>query len=589
MRRMRIAKIRLILIAGALAAATSVIPLAAHRVQGSPGPQGATKRFDVLIRRGRIVDGTGSPWFRGDVGIVGDRIVEIGALDGATAATSVDANNLVVAPGFIDLLGQSEFNVLVDNRAASKILQGVTTEITGEGSSIAPVNDRMIEEAAASARHFGVAQDWRTLGDYFKRLEERSHPAINIGTFVGAGGVRSYVIGKDDRPASAAELEQMKQLVAQAMEQGALGLSTSLQYVPDRFASTDEIVELAKVAARYGGVYFTHQRSESEKIFESLDEVFTIAERAGIPAEIWHLKTAYKANWGRMPDVLRRLEAARARGLDVTANLYPYPRASNGLDACLPLWVREGGLDKMLARLKDAAQREKIKADMADASATTWENQWYGSGGGDGVMLSSVLNAELRKYEGMTLTAIGKAMGKDPRDAVMDLVIADRGESSVIISIMSEDDVVEGLKHPLVGVGTDSGAQAEDGKLSESKSHPRAWGSFPRILGTYVRDRHVLTLEEAIRKMTSKAADRVHLTDRGLLRPGMMADVTIFDPATIHDVSTFDDPKHYSAGVTHVFVNGRPVVFNGAMTNARPGRPLRGPGYLAGRLQTPSR
>src|SRR5437867_1656249 len=289
-----------------------------------PAAQQRASRFDVLIKNGRIVDGTGAPWFRGDVGIAGDRITAVGAIGDATSATTVDAANLVVAPGFIDLLGQSEFNILVDGRAASKILQGVTTEITGEGSSIAPVNDRLIEEAAANATYFGVAQDWRTLGDYFKRLEERSRTTINVATLVGAGGIRNYVIGKDDRPATPAELDRMKQLVAEAMEQGALGLSTSLQYVPDRFASTDEIVELAKVAARSGGVYFTHQRSESARIFESLDEVFTIAERASIPAEIWHLKTAYTPQFGKMAEVLRRLEAARARGLDVTANQYPY-------------------------------------------------------------------------------------------------------------------------------------------------------------------------------------------------------------------------------------------------------------------------
>jgi dihydroorotase/N-acyl-D-amino-acid deacylase len=542
-------------------------------------PSAQRPRFDVLIANGRIVDGTGAPWFRGDVGIVGDRITAIGSLGDASATTRIDAANLIVAPGFIDLLGQSEFNVLVDPRAASKILQGVTTEVTGEGSSIAPVNDRQILEASANAKHFGVTQDWRTLADYFKRLEDRSHTAINMATFVGAGGIRNYVIGKDDRPATAAELEQMKQLVAQAMEQGALGLSTSLQYVPDRFASTDEIVELAKVAARHGGVYFTHQRSESMRIFESLDEVFAIAERAQIPAEIWHLKTAYKANFGKMPDVLRRIEAARARGLDVTANQYPYTRASNGLDSCLPLWSREGGLDKTLPRLTDPATRERIKKDMDDPNATTWENQWYGANGGDGVMLSSVLNRDLAKYEGMTLSQIGKAMGKDPRDAVIDLVIADRGESSVITSIMDEDDVRTALKHPLVGVGTDSGAQAQDGRLSESKSHPRAWGSFPRILGHYVRDEHLLPLEEAIRKMTSKAADRVHLADRGLLRPGMAADITIFDAAIIGDVSTFDDPKHYATGVRHVFVNGKRVVADGAITAERPGRPLYGPGH----------
>src|SRR5437667_406805 len=555
-----------VLLVIAAAAAVSTIVL---RGQGNP------TRFDVLIANGRIVDGTGAPWFRGDVGIVGDRIAAVGSIAGATAATTVDATNLVVAPGFIDLLGQSEFNVLVDNRAASKILQGVTTEVTGEGSSIAPVNDRMIQEARRMSEYFGVGQNWRTLADYFRRLETQSRPAINIATFVGAGGIRNYVIGKDDRPATAAELEQMKRLVATAMEQGALGLSTSLQYVPDRFASTDEIVELAKVAAKYGGVYFTHQRSESGRIFESVDEVIAISKQAGIPAEIWHLKTAYKSNWGKMPEVLRRLEQARAGGVDVTANQYPYPRASNGLDACLPLWVREGGLEKMLARLRDPVQRERIKREMEDPDVTGWENQWYGSGGGDGVMLSSVLNPELRKYEGQTLTQIGEAMGKDPRDAVMDLVIADRGESSVIISIMSEEDVRTALQHRLVGIGTDSGAQAEDGKLSESKSHPRAWGSFPRILGKYVRDEHLLTLEEAIRKMTSKAAARVHLIDRGILRPGMMADITVFDPATIRDLSTFENPNRYSTGVTHVFVNGRRIVADGAITSERPGRPLR--------------
>jgi N-acyl-D-amino-acid deacylase len=545
----------------------------------APDAQRPPTDFDVLIKAGRIVDGTGAPWFRGDVGIVADRITRVGLLTDATAGTVIDASNLIVAPGFIDLLGQSEFNVLVDSRAASKVMQGVTTEVTGEGTSIGPVSERMVQGGAPTAAHFGVLQDWRSLGDYFRRLEERSHPAINIATFVGAGGLRNYVVGRDDRPATPAELDEMRRLVGRAMEDGALGLSTSLQYVPDRFASTQEIVELAKVAARYGGVYFTHQRSESGRIFESLDEVFTIAEQANIPAEIWHLKTAYKANHGKMGAVLQRIETARARGLDVTANQYPYNRASNGLDACLPLWVREGGTQEMLERLRDPAQRERIRQEMADPNVTTWENQWYGAGGGDGVMVSSVLNRELRRYEGMTLTEIGRDMGKDPRDALMDLVIADRGETNVITAIMDLADVETALKHPLVGIDTDSGAQAEDGPLSESKSHPRAWGTFPRILGTYVRDEHLLTMEEAIRKMTSKAAARVHLDDRGILRPGMAADVTVFDPATIRDVSTFEDPKHYAVGVRHVLVNGRRVVADGQITAERPGRPLRGPGY----------
>ncbi len=538
----------------------------------------ASADFDVLITGGRIVDGTGSPWYRGDLGITGDRITAIGQLAGRKAATRIDATNLVVAPGFIDMLGQSEFNVLVDPRAASKITQGITTEITGEGTSIAPVNDRLAAAVKAQYDRFKVVLDFRTLGDYFARLE-KNRPAINLGTFVGAGRLRAYVVGDSQRAASAAELAEMQQLVEQAMEQGALGVSTSLQYVPDRFASTDEIVELAKAARKHGGIYISHQRSESGQIIPSLDEVFAVAERANIPAEVWHLKTAYQANWGRMPEVLKHFEAARARGLDVTANMYPYDRASNGLDACLPLWVREGGLDTMLQRLKDPTLRDRIKRDMDDPVARDWENQWYGSGGGAGVMVSTVLDPALRQWEGKNLIEIGTAMGKDPRDAAMDLVIADRAETSVIISIMREDDVRLAIANPLIAIGTDSGARAEDGPFSESKSHPRAWGSFPRILGRYVRDEKLITLEDAVRRFTSRPAARVGITDRGLLRPGMKADVTIFDPAAIRDVSTFVDPNHYSLGIPHVLVNGRAVVSNGKITAERPGQPIRGPGY----------
>ncbi|MCC7243317.1 MAG: amidohydrolase family protein, partial [Acidobacteria bacterium] len=452
------------------------------------------------------------------------------------------------------------------------------TEITGEGSSIAPLNDRLAAEAKPQFDSFKVALDFRTLEEYFARLESRSHPAINVGTLVGAGGVRAYVIGDSQRAATPDELEQMKTLVRQAMQQGALGLSTSLQYVPDRFASTDEIVELAKVAAEYGGVYLTHQRSESNRIIESLDEAFAVAERARIPTEVWHLKTAYRANWGRMPEVLQHFASARARGLDVTANMYPYDRASNGLDACLPLWVREGGTEAMMARLKDPAQRERAKRDMEDPNPADWENQWYGSGGAGGVLLSSVLDPSLRKWEGKTLAEIGKEMGKDPRDAVMDLVVADRGEASVIISIMREDDVRAALADPMVAIGTDSGARAEDGPLSESKSHPRAWGSFTKILGTYVRDEKLITLEDAVRRFTSRPAIRMGITDRGLLRPGFKADITVFDLATVRDRSTYTDPNHYSEGIRHVLVNGQAVVRDGAITEARPGQVIRGAG-----------
>ena len=559
-----------------IAAAATAAAAAGRLVASSPS---AAPAYDVIITGGRLVDGTGAPWVRADLAIAGDRIAAIGDLSGATALQMVDATGLVVAPGFIDMLGQSEFNVLVDGRAASKITQGITTEITGEGSAIAPVNARMIAESRPAWEHFGLVQDFTTLAGYFARLESRSKPAINIGSFVGVGGVRDYVIGRENTPATAADMEKMKALVAQAMQEGALGLSSSLQYVPDRFASTDEIVELAKVARRYGGVYLTHQRSESGQIVASMDEAFQVAERAKIPTEIWHLKTAYKANWGRMPEVLARIEAARARGLDVTANQYPYTRASNDLASCLPLWVREGNTEQMLARLKDPALRERIKREMDDPNSPGWENQWFGSGGGDGVMVSSVLNADLRRWEGLTLTAIGQAMNKDPRDALMDLVVADKGQTACIISIMTEEDVRTALRHPLVSIDTDSGAKAEDGPLAESKSHPRAWGTFPRILGRYVREEKLLTLEEAVRKMTSLAAARVGLLDRGILRPGMAADVAVFDPATIRDVSTFEDPNHYSVGVRWVFVNGRSVIARGAITAERPGRPLRGPGF----------
>jgi N-acyl-D-amino-acid deacylase len=541
--------------------------------------RGQSPDFDVLIAGGRVVDGTGAPWFRGDVGVKGDRIMAIGDLSGKTAARTIDAAGKVVAPGFIDLLGQSEMNLLVDSRAASKVLMGVTTEVTGEGDSIAPVNDTMIRLQRETWDHFGITQDFHTLAEYFARLETRNRPTINLGTFVGAGSIRSYVLGTNNTPAGPAELDAMKKLVAQAMQDGALGLSTALQYVPGRFASTEELIELAKVARQYGGVYFTHQRSESGAIDASMDEVFRIAREAKIPANIWHFKTAYQANWGGMPAVLARLEAARAEGLDVAANVYPYTRASNGLDACLPLWAREGGADALVARLKDPAQRERMKKDMDDPKSPGWENQWFGSGGGDGVMVSEVLNPELKKYEGKTLTEIGRDMGKDPRDALMDIVIADHSNTACIIAIMREDDVRIALAHRLVSIGTDSQERAEDGPLAGTKGHPRGWGSFARVLGKYVRDEKLMTLEEAVRKMTSQAAARAGVSDRGILRAGLAADVVVFDPATIHDVATFEDPNHYAVGVKAVLVNGQAVVADERITDARPGRALRGPGY----------
>jgi len=537
--------------------------------------------YDFIICGARVIDGTGAPWYVADIGIVGDRLAAIGDLSKVSAAKRLNAAGLFASPGFIDVQGQSEFNILADNRAASKITQGVTTEITGEGNSIAPVNDRLRKDLEEKAIKYGVTLDWYSLADYFRHFE-RTKSAINLGTFVGAGGVRNYVLGADNRPATSAELDQMRQIVAQAMQQGAFGLSTALQYVPDTFASTDEIVELAKIARLYGGVYFTHQRSEGDQIFDSLDEVFSVAQRANISATIWHLKAAYSENWGKMPEVLRRIEAARARGIDVAASVYPYARASNDLIACFPSWVSEGGTEKMIQRLKDPVKRARAKKEM-DEPSDTWQNQWRGSGGAAGVLLIQTLNPELAKYEGMTLEEIGHQMNKDPKDAAMDIAVDDRGKSSVVISIMDETDVRAAVSNPLITFGSDSGARAEDGPLSKAKAHPRAFGTFPRILAEYVREQHTMRLEEAVRKMTSLAASRVGLLDRGILRPGMIADVTVFDPKTINDVATYSDPLHYSLGVKFVFVNGRAVLWDGAITEERPGQALRGPGYQMAR------
>ncbi len=533
--------------------------------------------YDFIISGAHIVDGTGAPWVAGDIAIAGDRIVAIGDLSKASARKRLDARGLVVSPGFIDVQGQSEFNVLVDNRAASKITQGVTTEITGEGNSIAPINDRLKKEIPDIATKYGVTIDWSTLDEYFQHFE-RTKSAINLGTFVGAGGVRNYVIGTVNRPASPAELEQMRQLVAQAMQDGAMGISTALEYVPDTFASTDEIVELAKVARQYGGVYFTHQRSETDAIFSSLDEVFAISRRANISTTIWHLKTAYHENFGKMPEVLRRIQEARAQGIDVAASVYPYTRASNGLASSFPPWVSEGGIDQMIARFKDPVQRERIKKEM-DQPSTTWENEWLGSGGdGSGIMVIGLMNPALTKYEGMTLQEIGRRQNKDPKDVAMEIVMADPATQQVI-SIMDEADVRTAVSNPIVTYGSDSAAQAEDGPLSKTKAHPRAFGTFPRVIGIYAREQHTMSLEEAVRKMTSLAASRVGLMDRGILRPGAFADISVFDPKTIRDTATFTDPMHYSVGVRYVFVNGRPVMWDGTITDERPGRPVRGAGY----------
>src|SRR2546423_6516304 len=408
----------------------------------------APAQYDLIIRNGGVIDGTGRAAFRNDLAITGDRIVEMGDLRGAKAKRVIDARGLVVAPGFIDMLGQSEQYVLIDPRAMSKVMMGVTTEITGEGNSIAPMNERLMKEDEPFYRRFNLTVDWRTFTDYFRRVE-RQGMGINLGTFVGATQVRAYVIGFDNRAPTPAELDRMRQLAAEAMQQGALGLSTSLQYVPARFAKTDEIIELAKVAHRYGGIYATHQRSEANALDSSLAEVFEIAPRARIPVEIWHLKTAYKKNWGRMPEVLHKIEAARREGLDITADVYPYTAASTGLTACLPPWAQEGGTDKMLARLQDAETRARLKREIT-TDTNEWENIYLGSGGAEGVLVGSVVNRELEQWQGKRLSEIAEAQHKDPLDALFDFIIADRGQTGAIYFMMSEHDLRAALSAPFI-------------------------------------------------------------------------------------------------------------------------------------------
>ncbi len=534
-------------------------------------------QYDLLIKNGSIVDGSGRPGYPSDLAVKGDRIVRIGNLKSAKATRVIDAAGLVVAPGFIDMLGQSESNVLIDNRAMSKVMMGVTTEITGEGESIAPMNDRLIKEQEDFNRRYSLTIDWRSLDEYFRRLEKQGI-GVNLGTFVGATQVRAYVIGFDNRPPTPSELAQMKQLVGEAMKEGALGLSTSLQYVPARFAKTDEIIELARVARQHGGIYATHQRSEANALDESLAEVFEIARRARIPVEIWHLKTAYQKNWGRMPEVLEKIRKARARGLDITADVYPYIAGSTSLAACLPPWAMEGGTEQMLGRLRDPQTRARLKKEISTDSSE-WENIYLGSGGPSGVLISSVLTRSLEWAQGKRVSEIATEQQKEPLDAIFDLILADNGHTGAIYFMMSEADLRAAMRAPFVSFCTDSGARATDGPLAGAKSHPRGWGSYPRILGLYVREEHLLTLENAIQKMTGMPATRVGLRDRGFLREGMFADITIFDPKSVIDRATFEKSNQYPTGVQYVVVNGQISVDEGKRTSALAGRPIRGPGY----------
>jgi N-acyl-D-amino-acid deacylase len=540
-------------------------------------PTAGDAPFDLIIANGHVIDGTGSPWYTADLGVRDGHIAAIGRLTNAQSKQRIDAAGYVVAPGFIDMLGQSEFTVLVDPRLPSKIYQGITTEITGEGNSAAPMTGHARVEAAQTLEHYGLKADWQTLGEYFSRLE-RQGIGINLASYVGATSVREVVIGGENRAPTAAELLRMRALVREAMEQGAVGVSTSLEYAPAPYASTEELIALASEAAPYGGIYATHMRSEGDGMVAALEETFRIAREAHIPAEIWHLKVAGKKNWGHMADVVKRIDAARASGLDITADTYAYTAWFNDMSAFVPPWAHDGGNEKMLARLKDPATRARIVKDIKTPS-DTWDNEWDEVSGPESILIGVVKNPAMRSLQGQTIAAIAKSRGKDPIETLLDILVEDNGFTGCAVFGMQEDDVTLALLQPWTSINNDSSGTSPEGLLGEEHPHPRAYGTFPRILRKYVREEHRLSLEDAIRKFTALPAQRMRLNDRGVLKRGMWADVVVFDPATIADRSTFSSPNELATGMRWVLVNGVPVIADAKMTGAKPGHVLRGPGY----------
>ena len=533
--------------------------------------------FDIVITNGHIIDGTGSPWYSGDVGIRDGKIAAIGNLSSIARKRTIDAGGKIVAPGFIDMLGQSEMTILVDPRLPSKIYQGITSEITGEGSSIAPLSDAIIESDRKSFDYYKITPDWRSFRQYFDRLEKQ-RIGINLGSYVGATQVRRMVLGDEDKQPTTQELEQMKELVRQAMKDGAVGVSTSLEYAPAPYAKTDELIALAAEAGKSGGIYATHMRNESNSVLEAIDEALRIGREGHIPVEIWHLKVAGKDNWGRMPEVVAKISSARAAGADVSADTYAYTAWYNGFSAFIPPWAHDGGTAKLVERLKDPATRARIRKEMLSPSRD-WDNEWQEIPGPEAVMIGAVQNPALLPMQGKRLSEIAKLWNKDPIDALCDFLIQDPN-SGVAVFGMSQPDVTLALQQPWVSIDNDSEGTSPEGLLGQAHPHPRAYGTFPRVLSKYVHEENVLTLEDAIRKFTALPAQRMRLADRGVLKAGMWADLVLFDPATVRDRATFDNPNQLSEGMDYVLVNGVPVIAGGKMTGALPGKVLRGPGYV---------
>jgi N-acyl-D-amino-acid deacylase len=553
----------------------ALIP-ALHRVLADPH-RPADEAFDVLVRGGTVYDGTGQAPRAADLGIRGDTIVAVGDLKDATAKTVIDAKGLAVAPGFINMLSWSNESLLADGRGQSEIRQGVTTQIMGEGWSMGPANAAMKKRMKAEETDIKYDIEWTTLGEYLTFLQ-RKGISQNVASFVGAATVREHVLGLENKKPTADDLAQMRRLVELEMRDGALGVGTALEYAPAYYADSEELIELCKVAAKFKGKYITHMRSEGDRLMEGIDEALRICRAAKISVEIYHLKAAGKDNWKKMDAAIAKIEAARKDGLAVTANMYPYTAGAAPLSACIPPWAMEGGEVAMRRRLRDPESRKKVLADIRDK--TDWANFYHNAGSPENLVLIGFKKDELKPLQGKSLAQIAKDRGKDPIETMLDLLVEDESGIGTAYFITAEENIRKIVSLPWVSFGSDEAAQAPEGVFLKSVPHPRAYGCFTRVLGKYVREEKLLTLEEAIRKMTSLPATNLGLEKRGLLKDGYFADVVVFDPKTVADRATYEKPHQYAVGVKHVLVNGVPVLKDGEHTNAKPGRALWGPGRV---------
>lgn len=531
--------------------------------------------YDILIVNGTIYDGSGAPPYEADIAITGDRVSAIGNFDDDTANLVIDARGLVVSPGFFNLLSHAHVSLITDGRAMSDVLQGVTFEVLSE-ASLSPLSESSAELWGRMFEDEGVELTWRSLGEYLQ-IVEASGVAPNFATFVSAATVRVNVLGQDDVDPTTEQLELMKAQVEQAMKDGALGLTDALIYAPGAYAETEEIIELAKVAGQYGGIYTAHMRSEANQFIEAIDETLRIGREGNLPVKIHHLKAAGQPNWDKMDLAIDKINALRDEGIAITADMYTYVAGATGLDASMPIWVQAGGYDKWKERLQDPEIRARVKAEMA-TNAEDWENLGY-LAGPEGLMLLGFKNEELKKYKGMTVAEVAEERGQDYRDTIIDLVIEDGSRVGTVYFLMSEENLKKQIRQPWVMFGSDADAPAAEGKALEDGAHPRTYGNVARLLGKYVRDENVIPLEEAIRRLTLLPAQTLNIQARGRLVPGFFADIAIFDPTLIEDKATFDDPHQYSIGMVHVLVNGVPIVTNGTHTGATPGRAVRGPGW----------